>query len=161
VDVLELRRGDVVTIRTAGAGGYGDPFARDVDAVLDDVRRGLVSVDAAASSYGVVIVDGAVDGAATSAARARPRPVSSLGPERDAYEAVFDLESYDRLVSALFARPATSRSRDRAEVFAAVLDSLPAGFPRVAADDAQIARARTVLGEEIERLRSVDDHDPA
>ena len=28
IDVLGTERGDVVTLRTAGAGGYGDPMAR-------------------------------------------------------------------------------------------------------------------------------------
>ena len=52
-----------------GGGGWGDPFLRDAQLVSDDVNRGLVSVDGALR-YGVVIVDGAVDEAATEKLRA-------------------------------------------------------------------------------------------
>ncbi len=38
-----------------GGGGYGDPFARDPQRVLDDVVNGYVSIEAAASDYGVVL----------------------------------------------------------------------------------------------------------
>ena len=38
---------------TAGAGGYGDPLLRDPARVLDDVRNGKVSVQAAERDYGV------------------------------------------------------------------------------------------------------------
>jgi N-methylhydantoinase B len=38
-----------------GGGGYGDPFERDPQAVLDDVLNGYVSLEAAAREYGVVI----------------------------------------------------------------------------------------------------------
>ncbi len=42
-------------IRTAGGGGWGDPLQRDPELVLRDVREGLVSLEAAAREYGVVI----------------------------------------------------------------------------------------------------------
>jgi N-methylhydantoinase B len=38
-----------------GGGGYGDPFARDPQAVLADVVDGYVSLEAAQRDYGVVI----------------------------------------------------------------------------------------------------------
>ena len=38
-----------------GGGGYGDPFERDPNAVLEDVLNGYVSIEAAAREYGVVI----------------------------------------------------------------------------------------------------------
>jgi N-methylhydantoinase B len=41
---------------TAAAGGYGDPFERDADAVLDDVRNGKVSVKMAEEVYGVRVL---------------------------------------------------------------------------------------------------------
>ena len=46
---------DVISWRTSGAGGIGDAFERDVEAVLRDVRQGLVSIEAALECYGVVI----------------------------------------------------------------------------------------------------------
>lgn len=66
-----LQRGDVVLMRSAGGGGYGDALARAHDAVAEDVRIGLVTPVAALREYGVVLAaDGAVDAAATAAERA-------------------------------------------------------------------------------------------
>jgi N-methylhydantoinase B len=45
----------VVETALPGGGGYGDPFERDPQAVLDDVLNGYVTCDAAARDYGVVI----------------------------------------------------------------------------------------------------------
>ena len=70
-DGNHLRRGDILRIETGGGGGRGDPFNRDPDLVQRDVEEGYVLVEAARRRYGVVIRDGAVDGAATAAARAR------------------------------------------------------------------------------------------
>jgi N-methylhydantoinase B len=44
---------DVVEVLLPGAGGYGDPLERPVDAVLADVVDGYVSVEAAREVYGV------------------------------------------------------------------------------------------------------------
>lgn len=52
-EVCTLRRGDVLSFRLAGAGGYGDPSERDPDRVREDVRQGYVSAAAAAATYGV------------------------------------------------------------------------------------------------------------
>lgn len=67
-----LRKGDVVSLRLPGAGGYGNPLERDPTLVLRDVRDGKVSLDAARRHYGVVIdpETGTVDEAATREARA-------------------------------------------------------------------------------------------
>lgn len=43
------------TLQLPGGGGYFDPFTRDVQAVLDDVLDGFVSIAAAHDAYGVVI----------------------------------------------------------------------------------------------------------
>ena len=54
-----------------GGGGIGNPFRRDAALVAADVRSGLVSAEAAARDYGVVIAaDGTLDTAATVARRA-------------------------------------------------------------------------------------------
>lgn len=47
-----VHKGDRITAQCAGSGGVGDPLRRSPDAVLADVRNGLVSVQAAAESYG-------------------------------------------------------------------------------------------------------------
>ncbi len=44
-----------VIIRTGGGGGWGRPFDREPEAVLNDVREGLVSVRKAREDYGVAI----------------------------------------------------------------------------------------------------------
>jgi len=61
-----------VIIRTGGGGGWGDPFEREPHAVLTDVLEGLVSVEAAQQTYGVVIEPTAmrIDDAATLIVRA-------------------------------------------------------------------------------------------
>ncbi|MBI3513768.1 MAG: hydantoinase B/oxoprolinase family protein, partial [Proteobacteria bacterium] len=63
-------KGDRVVIEMPGGGGLGDPKQRSVQRVVADVRAGLVSREAAARDYGVVIAaDGALDRAATDARR--------------------------------------------------------------------------------------------
>ncbi|KAA9158054.1 hydantoinase B/oxoprolinase family protein [Amycolatopsis acidicola] len=146
VDVLPLNRGDVVTLRTSGAGGYGDPFRRDPEAVLRDVRRGLVSVEAAEREYGVVLSGNEIDSAATARARSRAeREGFGFGPERQAWESVFDVETGDEFVRYLFTLPLHQRYRRRAEIVASVLAELPDGFPRSTPTDEQRERASAVL----------------
>ncbi len=46
-----LSAGDVVSLRTPGGGGYGDPTERDADAVARDLRLGKISAEAAREAY--------------------------------------------------------------------------------------------------------------
>ena len=58
-----------ICIGPAG-GGYGDPLARDMRQVLEDVRDGLISIDTARNDYSVVITDALqLDEAATANCR--------------------------------------------------------------------------------------------
>jgi N-methylhydantoinase B len=52
---LRLGAGDVLSWGLAGGGGRGDPRARDVEQVRQDVLCGYVSIEAAQSLYGVVL----------------------------------------------------------------------------------------------------------
>lgn len=52
VNLLPLKRGDIVTTRTGGGGGYGDPRERSSELVELDVQNGFVSEEAARSIYG-------------------------------------------------------------------------------------------------------------
>ena len=61
--------GDRLITYGPSGGGYGDPFRRDPAAVLDNVLDGLFSPAIAREHYGVAIVDGAVDMAATAKLR--------------------------------------------------------------------------------------------
>jgi N-methylhydantoinase B len=47
--------GDVISFQQSGAGGYGPPFERDPERVLEDVLDGYVSLEQAREAYGVVI----------------------------------------------------------------------------------------------------------
>ncbi len=62
---IPLGPGDRVHVRTPGGGGYGDPFARDLLAVAEDVRLGRYTIDQARTLFGVILADDAVDEVAT------------------------------------------------------------------------------------------------
>lgn len=64
-----LRSGDVLWMRSAGGGGYGDPIRRDPHLVLADVKAELISIDHARERYGVVIAGNQVDASATERER--------------------------------------------------------------------------------------------
>jgi len=69
VEGVRVNSGDVLYFNTWGGGGWGNPLERDPELVLADVKRRLVTA-AGAKRYGVVIVDDAVDVAATEILRA-------------------------------------------------------------------------------------------
>lgn len=72
-NVIEtINPGERAANMNPGGGGYGDPFERDVDAVVWDVKNGLVSFEGAREDYGVVFADEAkliVDMEGTAALR--------------------------------------------------------------------------------------------
>jgi N-methylhydantoinase B len=71
-----LAAGDVISWRTAGAGGYGRADQREPALVLHDVQEGLVSPDAAARDYKVKVdaIGVAVDLVATGTLRGQINP---------------------------------------------------------------------------------------
>jgi N-methylhydantoinase B len=100
-----LVAGDLVVMRSAGGGGYGDPLARDPERVRADVRSGYVSRARARDRYGVVLrEDGAVDAPATAAQRARLGAARLRLPvvadERDAYAGIKGRHRLFRLAPA-------------------------------------------------------------
>ncbi|HLW58945.1 MAG TPA: hydantoinase B/oxoprolinase family protein [bacterium] len=113
IDELLLQPGETVAFYSQGGGGYGDPFERDPDAVARDVRRGLVTLEAAVRDYGVVLSGVAVDTEGTSARRRGPRSPAlafSFGPERNRWEAVWSDKAQLALHAALDAQPPGFRS---------------------------------------------------
>jgi N-methylhydantoinase B len=73
-----VARGDSFVIESPGGGGLGDPRRRAAERVLDDVRAGLVSIEAARRDYGVVITpDLNLDADATRALRSQPATASA------------------------------------------------------------------------------------
>lgn len=69
VPYRQASAGDTFLAIGPSAGGYGPAFERPPEAVLEDVLDGIVSVESAEKLYGVVILDNAVDAAATAAKR--------------------------------------------------------------------------------------------
>jgi N-methylhydantoinase B len=79
-NAVPIAAGEIVELRTGGGGGWGQAWERDPARVRDDVLDGYVSRAAAAEQYGVVFDDGgAIDAAATSAARERLRSRAAQG----------------------------------------------------------------------------------
>ncbi|MCP4380833.1 MAG: hydantoinase B/oxoprolinase family protein [Hyphomicrobiales bacterium] len=75
-------RDTVVRHEQAGAGGYGDPLLRDLDAIEEDLRNQKISQSVASEQYGVVFADDrntrlAIDRGKTTARR------GELGRARD------------------------------------------------------------------------------
>ena len=85
-----VRRGDILRIETGGGGGFGHPYDREPERVLDDVVNGFVSRTSAERAYGVVLQpDGrTVDPSATVQKRAK-RPQAALF-HRGSYQEVLD-----------------------------------------------------------------------
>jgi N-methylhydantoinase B len=78
-DDVPVPAGTLLRLRTTGGGGWGDPFEREPELVLQDVLRGLVSPESAERDYGVVIREGAI--AEIRRGRGpRPRPLFDRGP---------------------------------------------------------------------------------
>ena len=104
-----------LVVSSPGGGGFGDPLERAVDAVLRDVRDGVLSAEAAREHYGVVLSADAlrVDAGAT----ARLRTARSLSAEeRDLRDA--NAETASAATSARrpdHARGASERARGAAE----------------------------------------------
>ena len=155
---LKLGRGDTLTLLMPGGGGYGDPLERDPALVLGDVEDGFVSLDRARQDYGVVIVGAAVDEGATRAERAsRERQAHNaefdFGPDRDAWETVFDDETMSEINRRLYALPKSRRHPVRRELFETAVPALANGVAGTLAEALSPPEAtRERLREAMERL---------
>ncbi|HEX3724135.1 MAG TPA: hydantoinase B/oxoprolinase family protein [Nitrolancea sp.] len=134
IDVMHLSPGDEVYIGAQGGGGYGDPLARPAERVLNDVQNELVHLQSARDDYGVVINDGSVDEAATTALRAELHaqrtsqlPDFDYGPERDAFERVWTPALQDAILAETMAFPNTMRNFLRGRLFARLEERFAAG----------------------------------
>jgi len=87
--MAEIKQGDILVKLSAGGAGVGDPWQRPVEKVVTDVRREMVTVEAARLIYGVVLDPTTlqVDEPATRKLR------SALPAQR--YEAVINEETLD------------------------------------------------------------------
>jgi N-methylhydantoinase B len=73
VFVTRLEAGDCVTIHSGGGGGFGAPWEREVEMVVEDMRQGYIDAEAAEKYYGVKVDPATfkVDGPATKSLRAK------------------------------------------------------------------------------------------
>ena len=55
VNAKPLKKGDRVKVETGGGGGFGNPFNRPPEKVLEDYLDGYIDIDTARKEYGVVI----------------------------------------------------------------------------------------------------------
>ncbi|MGE0861678.1 MAG: hydantoinase B/oxoprolinase family protein [Gammaproteobacteria bacterium] len=89
--VWRRERGAVLRWHTNGGGGWGDPYTRDVEAVLRDVRDEYVSIVGARRDYGVCVLGDpasdpeglTIDHAATARLRAAPRVAPAPAPHAE------------------------------------------------------------------------------
>jgi N-methylhydantoinase B len=78
-----LQAGDVLSVRTPGGGGLGDPMERDPQSVAEDVRCGYVTRERAAGVYAVALdQQGTVDKTQTAVKRQAPAPVARAADGR-------------------------------------------------------------------------------
>jgi N-methylhydantoinase B len=124
IKVLTLTRGDLLRMVSPAGGGFGHPFDREEALVLRDVVDGLVSLDEAATIYGVAIKDAAIDAPATEALRAKrgdEAPVDvALGNERLEFEARWPLATSLALATRLLELPRGVRRTVAATVVSAL-----------------------------------------
>jgi N-methylhydantoinase B len=127
---------EVIRLTSGGGGGYGDPFARDPDAVARDVAAGLVSHERAREVYGVALHGDVVDPAAT--ARLRTKRCADdgfdFGAARSAWERVHGVAA-DRIAAWLPSLPVGVRRYAQAQVYQRLHASGPGPY-----DLAQVAQ---------------------
>lgn len=128
-DLVHCAPGDIIRLHGPAGGGYGDPFERPIERVLEDVRCGFVSPQRAREAYGVVVsADKAVDQAATAALRAGRRPGDShfdYGPGRSRFESIWTPERYEAMTQILARLPISWRHFVKHQMFAALAGSEP------------------------------------
>lgn len=151
IDMLPVKKGDTLTVLMPGGGGYGDPLEREADLVLADVAGGFLSEEIAAESYGVVVVNGKIDVAATEARRADMRDTAPSQPadfnpgvNRTAWDAAISNDIVASLNAAVQDAGASSRTRHRRDFYSAILPELDAsaGSFEIALSDPDAVKAR-------------------
>ena len=77
---MTFKRGQVFRHELPGAGGWGDPLARDLGAVAADLLEGKLSIAAAARDYGVVVAGDPLRIDPQATAQLRQRLSAQRGP---------------------------------------------------------------------------------
>lgn len=154
-DVVHCAPGDVIRLQGPAGGGYGHPFDRPAQAVLEDVLCGFVSRERARDAYGVVVRDDmTIDEQATQALRAQREPVQGhfdCGPGRTRFEQVWTAQRYAAMTRIMAALPVNWRHFVKHQLFAALGDR-PAPADGGAAD---VERAYAQLAQRYADLPSL------
>ncbi|GIO38659.1 hydantoinase B/oxoprolinase [Paenibacillus antibioticophila] len=133
ISVLHPESGDIISIRSPGGGGWGNPLERDPGLVVREVSDGLLSIERASEEYGVVVAelvndDGGNlytwDRLATEELRAKRhrqcagvvQPLWQFGEAREQYEKRFTPEASDTLAVLLQELPSSLRWNRKQEV---------------------------------------------
>ena len=78
-----LHAGDTLSMFISGGGGFGDPRERDPELVARDVEQGMVSIEAAARDYAVIVDPVSLQGGRRShgetQAKAQPQSADGAG----------------------------------------------------------------------------------
>ena len=157
-DILTTEPGDRVYIKSAGAGGWGNPWERDAARVLADVRRGFVSDQAADQEYGVIIRAGRVDETATEERRkamagADPKAFFGFNAHRIGYEKFWTRAAYAELIRIVAALPVHWRFFVKGKLFE-VINRVPAAEREDGAEEVRKAYAKLIAGyPQLETMR--------
>ncbi|WP_226566560.1 hydantoinase B/oxoprolinase family protein [Bacillus stratosphericus] len=121
IDVLRLEKGDIVQLISPSGGGWGNPFARKKETVLQEVEEGLLSEERALQQYGVKVYldhnEWKIDEEQTSRLREKvynevfTDVVWDFGNERAAYEKVWTGEASSELAVQLRSYLPNERTR--------------------------------------------------
>lgn len=128
-DLVQCAPGDIIRLQGPAGGGYGDPFERPAERVLEDVRCGFVSRQRAREAYGVSVrADMSLDQEATAALRAGHRPNTEhfdYGPGRSRFERIWTSERYEAMTRILARIPISWRHFVKHQMFAALAGTEP------------------------------------
>jgi len=155
-DIYTAEPGDSFYLKSAGAGGWGNPWERDAARVLADVERGFVSSNAAETEYGVVIQGRRIDEAATARARAAmakadPKQFYGFNRHRLDYEKIWTREAYAALIAIVKSLPVHWRFFVKHKVFERIA-KLPPQERR--GDPAQVREAYEHIAAEFPQLKN-------
>ncbi|NMO97135.1 hydantoinase B/oxoprolinase family protein [Paenibacillus lemnae] len=117
ISVLHPSPGDIISIQSPGGGGWGSPYLRKPEEVLEEFRAGLISQEHAEQQYGVVLEvqngSWSVNKGATESLRESVQVQDDMwdfGPSRTAYESVWTPEASDTLAVLLQQLPPMQRA---------------------------------------------------
>ena len=52
-----MKKGESFQNYSAGGGGWGNPYAREIERIIDDIKNGYISRESAEKDYGLIVKD--------------------------------------------------------------------------------------------------------